>query len=147
MLEIARCEVAWRTCAVGGHDIDVGWPIEHPVFVVEPREETFDLARCTPAVVFGVVALVRRSADEGDPLTVGAERQVAQTIFHGRDNSRLACRADGHDVQRCVALLLAATRRKRERDTIGAPGWVAVVFAAGDRTRRMAAVAVGQPDL
>jgi len=129
MLELAGCEVARGEGSVGGHDVDVLGSIGDPVLAIQAAEESFDLPWCLPRRILGPVALVARSAGERDPPTVGRPSDVAEPVGHRAHGAYLAGPVDREDVQRRVALLLAAPRGEGEKATIRRPGRVGVVVA------------------
>ena len=71
MLERTGGEIAGRTRAVGGDDVDVQGSVADPAFVVEAGEERLDLARRLPPLVLRLVPRVAGAAGVGEPLAVG----------------------------------------------------------------------------
>jgi hypothetical protein len=114
VLELAWREVARGPGAVGGDRVHVHRAVEHPVLAVQPAEQALDLSRRLPGGALGAVALVTGAAGEGDRATVGRPGHVVEAIGHRAQRANLAHAADRKDVQRRVALLLAASRRERE---------------------------------
>ncbi len=131
VLELARGEVAGCAGAVRGHDVDMVRPVEDPVLAVEAAEESLDLAGRLPRGVLGLVALVTMTAGERDPLPVGRPRHVAEPVGHRAHGAHLTGHADRQNVQRRVALLLAAPRGEGEKAAIRRPTGAAVVIAGG----------------
>ena len=133
VLELAGRQVAGADRAVGGHDVHVLRTVEDPVLAVEAAEESFDLARRLPRLVLLLVPLVAGAARERDPPPVGRPREITEAVGPRADGAHLARGGDRHDVQRRVALLLAAPRGEGEEPPVGRPGRVGVVFARRQR--------------
>src|SRR3954451_7031953 len=82
MLVGPRREVARGAGPVGRNDVHVTGAVEYPSLVVELAEEALDPARCLPALVLGLVALVRRATDERDPPAIRAPGDLVDGLLH-----------------------------------------------------------------
>ncbi len=133
VLELAGCEVARLSGAVGCNHVDVSGTIEDEVLAVEPGEEAFDLPGRLPAHVLGFVARVAGTAGEGDPASVWRPVDVVEPVRHRAQGAHLARSADRHHVEGRVALGLAAAAGERQPSAVSRPCRLPVVRSGGHR--------------